>query len=168
MLGRRCSTRRKDFASRRTAVCWINVIMTRVSHIFTSICLKSKLKGPSTRVQTRVQITVRFCAQFAAKELWVLYIYHTHITTVAIHLWHQIVHRIVCRFVREFVRVDGPLDNNFLPAMPDGFNPVGSPLTISVATSTNTRMFHKLSVDEELYLMPGQYLGISGVEIQKM
>jgi hypothetical protein len=28
--------------------------------------------------------------------------------SIAIHLWHQIVHRIVCRFVREFLRVDAP------------------------------------------------------------
>jgi hypothetical protein len=34
--------------------------------------------------------------------------------SIAIHPWHQIVHRIEHRFVREFVRVDGPLKLSFL------------------------------------------------------
>jgi hypothetical protein len=69
----------------------------------------------------RVRIAVRLRARFAAKGFRVLILCHTPITTIckhisekwirnsiAIHLWLQIVHRIVRQFVRQFERVDGP------------------------------------------------------------
>ncbi len=50
---------------------------------------------------------------------------------------------------------------------PNGFAPVGEPLTLNVA-GTEKRKFHRLADSESLLLQPGQYLGISGVAIQMM
>jgi hypothetical protein len=53
-------------------------------------------KGPSTRVQIRVRIDIRFRAQFDAKELRVLILYPAPITTVCKDISDKIVPKFYC------------------------------------------------------------------------
>jgi hypothetical protein len=108
-------------------MCKQPIIMGDRRRIAPLFCLGTNLARNRTaicsQIRTRVQIRerFRFYAQFAWKPDRDPILHLTHITLVclyisantlknllALHLWQQIVHRIVRRFERKIARVDGP------------------------------------------------------------
>ena len=53
----------------------------------------------------------------------------------------------------------------FFQVMPDSYNLVSGPMTISGTKNEFDYYYHQFAIDEELVLEPGQILGFGGAQI---